>query len=220
MAKYFRDISIHIRNSNELPNGYTQKDFNLTTHTVQNIFWYQIPKKFEFDRTSKLNIQITSKIPEPKYINIGDGIAIYTFGGFNFKDYFQKSILERNNTILKVLETAISDILKKENLKKMELLKIIESISANEFQYQTESKKLSKWNKNRSLRASITYVIDQYGQNAFAKIIDKNGIETHNEHLIENHVYEYYNNLFKTKWTNSSFQIIKRNGEIFKEFET
>ncbi|QNK78087.1 hypothetical protein H7F37_03105 [Winogradskyella sp. PAMC22761] len=217
MAKYLRDISIHIEFSQELPIGFTQKDFNLTTHTVQNIFWYQIPKKFEFDGISKLNIQITSKIPKSNYRNSTDGISEYTFGGFDFENYFHKNITERNITIIKVLETAISDILKADKQKASELLKITKSISANEFKYQTESKKLSKWNKKRSLRASIAYVVDENGQNAFVKIIDKNGIEVLNKHLIKNTVYEYYNNLFKTNWTEDKFQIIKRDGKIFKE---
>lgn len=38
MAKYLTDISIHIEFSQELPNGYNKKDFNLTKHTIQDIF--------------------------------------------------------------------------------------------------------------------------------------------------------------------------------------
>lgn len=219
MAKYLRDISIYTEFSQELPEGFTQKDFNLTTHTVQNIFWYQIPEKFELEGISKLNIQITSKIPESNYRNSTDGISEYTFGGFDFENYFRKNVAERNRTILKVLETAISDILKTDKQKASELLKITNSISANKFKYQTESKKLSKWNKKRNLKASIIYVIDENGQNAFVKIIDKNGLEVLNKHLINNTVYEYYNNLFKTNWTEDKFQIIKRDGKIFKEID-
>jgi hypothetical protein len=219
MAKYLRDISIHIEFSQELPNGFTQKDFNLTTHTVQDIFWYQIPKKFELNGISKLNIQITSKIPESNFRNSADGISEYTFGGFDFENYFQKNVVDKNRTILKVLETAISDILKSDKQKSSELLKITKSIFANGFKYQTESKKLSKWNKNRTLRAFVIYSIDENGQNAFIKIIDKNGNEVLNEHLIKNNIYDYYNNLYKTNWTENKFQIIKRDGRIFKEIE-
>ncbi|MDT0622671.1 hypothetical protein [Croceitalea vernalis] len=219
MAKYLRDISIHIEFSQELPNGFTQKDFNLTTHTVQNIFWYQIPKKFELDGISKLNIQITSKIPKSNYRNSADGISEYTFGGFDFEKYFKKSIVDKNRTILKVLETAISDILKSDKKKSSELLNITKSIAVNGFKYQTESKKLSKWNKNRTLRALVVCSVDENGQNAFVKIVDENGIEVLNEHLIKNNIYEYYNNLYKTNWTEKKFQILTRDGKIFKEIE-
>lgn len=71
------------------------------------------------------------------------------------------------------MKTAISDILKTDEQKANELLKIIESISKNGFKYQTENKKLSIWNKNRTLRASVIYKIDENGQNAFVKLLIK-----------------------------------------------
>ena len=219
MAKYLTDISIHIKFLQQLPNGFKEKDFNFTTQTVQNIFWYLIPRKFELAGISKLNIQITSKNPEYNYKHNASGISEYTFGGFNFENYFQKNSIEKNKEILKVLEAAISDISKTDKQKTKQLLKITESISANGFQFQTESKKLSKWNKNRTLRASVIHKIDENGQNAFLKIIDKSRTEILNEHLIKNTIYDFHNNLFKTTWTENKFLIIKRDGEIFKEFK-
>ncbi len=38
MARYLRDVSIHIGFSQALPDGYSKKDFNITTHTVQDLF--------------------------------------------------------------------------------------------------------------------------------------------------------------------------------------
>ena len=115
MPKYLTDISIESEFSQEFPNGKTKLDFNKTTKVVQDIFWYKIPNKFEFDGIGKLNIRITSSIPETIYKETAVGFAQYTYGEFNFSEYFELSKNEQNHTILKILQKAILHILKRES---------------------------------------------------------------------------------------------------------
>ncbi|MDQ3100039.1 MAG: hypothetical protein M3R08_01520 [Bacteroidota bacterium] len=88
MGKYLTDISIHVDPRQPLPEGRTQADFNITTHVIQDIFLYNIPPKFEMDGISKLNISIQQDEIPPKIIKYFDGIAVYSYAGFDFNNYF------------------------------------------------------------------------------------------------------------------------------------
>jgi hypothetical protein len=220
MAKYLTDISIESEFSQEFSNGKSKLDFNKTTKVVQDIFWYRIPKKFEFDGIGKLNIRITSGIPEMKYKETAFGFAQYTYGKFNFSEYFELSRNEQNQVILEILQKAILDILKVSPKKATELIEITENIKESEFEFETEDKKLSKWNRKRNFRGLITYKIDENGQNAFFKLSDKNGNTLIQEHILKNRIYDFHNNLYKSTWKESKFQIFNRDGKLFKEFDT
>jgi hypothetical protein len=219
MAKYLTDISIESEFSQEFSNGFTKLDFNKTTKVVQDIFWYLIPNKFEFDGIGKINIRITSGIPDNKYKQTVVGFAQYTFGEFDFEKYFDLSQSEKNKTILKVLQKFISDTLKNNPEKAKTLFAITQRISENGFVYETEDKKLSKWNKKRDFKVSIIYRIDQNGENAHIKLANKSGIKILEEHLLKNRVYDFHNNLYKTKWNENKFQIFNRDGKLYKEFD-
>ncbi len=219
MAKYLTDISIESEFSQEFTNGFTKLDFNKTTKAVQDIFWYLIPNKFEFEGIGKINIRITSRIPNIKYKETAVGFAQYTFGEFDFDKYFTLSQDGKNKIILEVLQKVISDTLKNNSEKASTLLSITHKISENGFKYETEDIKLSKWNKKRNFRASIIYRIDQNGENAFIKLTNKSGIKVLEEHLLKNRVYDFHNYLYKTKWNKNKFQIINRDGKLYKEFD-
>ena len=219
MAKYLTDISIESEFSQEFSNGYTKLDFNQTTKVVQDIFWYLIPNKFEFDGIGKLNIRITSEIPDIKYNETAVGFAQYTYGQFKFSEYFELSPIEKNRITLKILQKVILDILKHNQEKANTLIEITNKIRDIGFEYVTEDKKLSKWNRKRDCRALIIYKIDQNGQNAYINLTYKNGVVFFEEHLLKNRVYDFYNNLYKTKWIENKFQIINRHGNLYKEFD-
>ncbi|QOD59364.1 hypothetical protein H9I45_08230 [Polaribacter haliotis] len=219
MAKYLTDISIESEFSQEFSNGFTKLDFNKTTKVVQDIFWYLIPNKFEFDGIGKLNIRITSAIPDNKYKETAVGFAQYTYGQFEFSKYFKLHQTEQNKVILKILQKAISDILKHNQEKANTLIEITNRISDIGFEYETEDKKLSKWNRKRNYRGLVIYKIDKNGQNAYVTLTDKNGVVFFREHLLKNRVYDFFNSLYKTKWIGEKFQIINRDGNLFKEFD-
>ncbi len=219
MAKYLTDISIESEYSQKFSEGFDKLAFNKTTKVVQDIFWYQIPSKFEFDGIGKLNIRITSTNPEIKYRETAVGYAQYTYGGFNFSEYFSLDQTARNLVILKILQEVILDVLKGDEEKSKELIDITNQIEANGFVHEVEDEKRSKWNRKRNCRAAIIYRIDSDGENAFLKLFNKSGNLLIHEHLLKNRVYDFHNNLFRTKWAGTTFQILKRNGEIFKEFD-
>ncbi|AXP83067.1 hypothetical protein CJ739_4009 [Mariniflexile rhizosphaerae] len=217
MARYLRDLSIHIGHGQKLPDGLSEKDFNLTTHTVQDIFFYLIPTKFEFGDILKLNIDIKGNGEKPDDVKNFGGYVNYSFVDFDFHKYFRLPKAKQNDWILNVLKTVIDNIPVEVQGNKIKVLEIINHIKELKYDYSFDSKKLSKFNKSRSLKAILTIRINDNGQNASLKIVDKQGVEYYNDFLLKNVVYDFYNKLHKTKWIDNSFQVFDRNGNIFKE---
>jgi hypothetical protein len=218
---YFRDISIHTDDHN-LPFNKKDSDFNVSAHLVQDLFWYNIPKKFNVLDMGKLNIIITQDdIPNnyasEKFQILYDGIAMYYHSNFDFNNYFSISAEDRNKIILNILREAINYILKDDSEKSNILLSICDKIEENNFQLRTISKKYSKWHKSRKYKANVIFQVDPNGQNAFVELIDKNGNVIKNEHVVTNQVYEYHMFLNKTQWIENDFVIYARDGEIFKQ---
>lgn len=219
MGKYLRDISIHVDSGQLLPGNRLQKDFNITTHTVQDIFWYNIPSKFELNGISKLNIIIQEPIEDREFNGHFDGFADYHYMGFDFENYFSLTYYEKNKKILEVLKETLKEILKDNQDKLNIFLDITDKIRKDGFVHEHESKKLSKFHKSQKIRASVIFRIDEKGQNAFLKIKNKKGKELLTTHLLKNRVYDFWDNLHKSKWEDNKFQLINRNGKIYKEFK-
>lgn len=217
MARYLRDLSIHIGHGQNLPDGLSQKDFNLTTHTVQDIFCYLIPTKFEFGEILKLNIDIKGIGEKPDDTKNFGGYVNYSVINFDFEKYFKLPKDRQNDLILHVLKTTIEKIPVSIQENKTKAFEIIDQIKDMNYDYSFDSKKLSKFNKSRNLKAILTFRINDDGQNAYLKIIDKQGNEFYNDFLLKNTVYDFYNKLYKTKWIDNSFQILDRDGNVFKE---
>jgi hypothetical protein len=220
MGKYLRDISIHTSVFQELPPGKHQRDFNITTQNVQDIFFYQIPRKFEFEGISKLNILITSSPQrDQRHMKYFDGIVEYNYPNIDFGKYFTLSREQQNREILKILRETIEDIGKDSSDKKEILLKITDSIIANNFELVRESKRLSKRTRDKKYLASVLITVNGEGQNAFIDISDKDGNKIIHEHLLTNVVYDFWTKLYSSKWDEHTFKIIDRNGSVFKEYE-
>jgi len=219
MGKYLRDISIHTSNFQELPPGKNQKDFNITTHNVQDMFFYQIPRKFEFEGISKLNILITSSAQgDQRLTKYFDGIVEYNYPGIDFEEYFTFSREEQNHVILRILRETIEDIGKDSADKKEILLEITDSIINNNFELVRESKKLSKRTRDKKYLAFVSVKVNGEGQNAFIDISDKDGNKIIHEHLLTNLVYDFWTNLYSSKWDGHTFKILDRNGGVFKQY--
>jgi len=220
MGKYLRDISIHTSNFQELPPGKTQRDFNITTHTIRDIFFYQIPQKFEFERISKLNILITSSPQrDQRLIKYFHGIVEYNYTDIDFEKYFALSREEQNREILKILRETFEDVGKEAPDKKEILLRITDSINDNNFELVRENKKLSKRTRDKKYLASVSVKVNGEGQNAFIDISDKDGNIIVHDHLLTNVVYDFWTKLYSSKWDENTFKIIDRNGSVFKQYE-
>ena len=218
---YFKDISIHSWDHN-LPFNKDYADFNVSTDLVQDLFWYNIPKKFNVLDMKKLNIIITrddipNKYAAQKFIVHYDGIGLYYHPNFDFKHYFSISSGERSKVILNILRETINYILKDDEEKRDYLLSICDKIEENNFQLRTISKKYSKWHKSRKYKANVIFQVDPDGQNAFVELIDKDDNVIKNEHIVTNHFDEYNLYLSKTKWVENDFIVYSRDGEIFKQ---
>lgn len=219
MAKYLRDISIQLKYNKELIDLESARKFNVSTQTVQKIFWYLIPKRFEFGNILKLIIKICLNENEYKEPTNFDGYATYNFVGFNFEEYFGQTRIEQNKKVLNVLREVIHKIPVENNENKKFAFEIIKQIEDMEFDYKHVSRKLSKFHKSRKVKANVIYRVNDNGQNSFLEIIDKNGEKLHSEFLIKNNIYEFKHTLNKTRWNENTFQVIDKNGKIFKEYK-
>lgn len=218
MARYLRDISIHLGSGQELPNGLGQRDFNITTHTVQDIFLYMIPKRFEFGNILKLNIGVKGTDAVSSEIKNFEGYVHYDYIGFDFENYFKVSKEEQNVIILEVLR----DVLKRVPEQNQEnigiALGITDKISDQNFKYSFESR-LSKQQRSKRFKAIVEIRINDEGQNAYLRIEKKGGETIFETFLLKNTVYEFYKNLHKSKWHEDKFMIMNRDGGIYREFE-
>ena len=124
MAKYLKDFSIQVDPLQELPEGRTRKDFNLSTNLITNLFRYKIPGKYNMLGMSKLNIIIQQRDTDRKFIVHYDGIGIYKYTRFNFDEYFKLHTIGKNLTILNVLKYTLHDILGKDKIALAQMLQI------------------------------------------------------------------------------------------------
>ncbi len=113
----------------------------------------------------------------------------------------------------------LKDILLDEGEKLANLLRVTEFIRTSGFTYEAIDTKLSKSNKSRKFRANVIYRINSEGQNAYLNIISKDGVCQLNLHILKNQVYDFFNQLYKSKWEGDTFILINRNGLIYKSFE-
>jgi hypothetical protein len=218
MARFLRDVSIHLGSGQELPVGLGQRDFNITTHTVQDIFLYMIPNRFEFGNILKLNINIKGTDAVSSEVMNFDGYVNYDYIGFDFENYFRVSKEEQNVIILEVLRDVLIRVPEFNAENKEIALAITDKISEQNFKYSFESK-LSKQQRSKSHKAIVEIHIDDEGQNAYLRIEQKDGVIIFETFLLKNTVYEFHNNLHKSKWQKDKFVIMDRDGGIYREFE-
>ncbi len=212
----FRDLSIHLSFEEQLPDGLAMRDFNITTHNVQDIFRYLLPHNYDFGGIGKLNILISGKQGENEYVH--HDIALYRHKKFDFSAYFGLSQYDRNNVIWQLLKSTVLDIAARQSLDAHYVIEIIDRIKALEFSYSFRSR-LSKKQRGGKFDGIILVTIDAQGTNAYFVLRDKAGQELTKVHLIKERVYEFRNNLHKTKWEGDVFQIFDRHGQVFKSFD-
>ncbi|MFT6502316.1 MAG: hypothetical protein ACJASQ_002442 [Crocinitomicaceae bacterium] len=218
MARYLKDVSIHLGFGQRLPEGFEYRDFNITTHTVQDIFRYMLPKRFEFGNILKLNIEIKGNDESVNEALNFNGYVNYSSAGFDFDEYFKLSKQEQNNVILKILRDVLDKITVDNIENKKIAFNMIDQIKELNFDYTFKSK-LSKLQRIKKYKAIVEIRVNDDGQNAFLKIENQSGEMEIECHLLKNNVYEFHNNLYKSKWNGDVFQIIDREGNVFKEIE-
>jgi hypothetical protein len=222
MVLFFREVKMHyfvdLCVYGRCDKLEINKKFNLSTHTVTNIFRYLIPKKYNFLNLLKLNIAcISNNNTETRKIIDFDGYGECIYDNFNFDEYFKISRKEQNLIILNVIEETINKIIIGEKYK--EIFEIIDYIKKSDFYYEFIAKKFYRQNKNKTYRAGIKCVVDDNGENAFFVLFNEKNEMIEQKHILCNGYNEFYNNIYKTKWNNNVFEIINRKGEIFCKYE-
>jgi|SRR5579884_2407731 len=103
---FFRDLSIHASDHAKMPKGHTARDFNLSTHAVQEIFLTFMPRGYLLDGMAKTNLTLGPRNGDRQYAQLID-VNIYYVVGFDFRAYFAASTHERDEMLVAALEKGL-----------------------------------------------------------------------------------------------------------------
>jgi hypothetical protein len=85
------------------------REFNFSTHAVQETFLTFMPRKYTLDGMGKTNLTLGPSKGKPQYSQLIN-VNIYFVEDFDFRAYFAGSLAERNEMLLSALETSLLDI--------------------------------------------------------------------------------------------------------------
>jgi hypothetical protein len=105
----FRDLSIHASDYAKMPKGHTIREFNFSTHAVQEIFLTFIPRNYRLDGMAKTNLTLGPRNGDLRYAQLID-VNVYYVEKFDFRAYFAASSHERDEMLLAALEKGLLDI--------------------------------------------------------------------------------------------------------------
>jgi len=189
---------------------------------IRNIFNEKIPKNFEFNGISKLNIQFSDTdlvgLIEPDT----KGIAVYQRNDFSFDKFQSLSENEKDNVSLGYIENSlieIADLYGNSESQKEIVRSISNSIRENAFILDKVHRKTTKWHGSRKFRAVTTLQFKKGGIDVVLEIVGNDGASISKYKIIESWLWEsVWSSLWKGSWAQNSFVIEDRFGEVF--FET
>jgi hypothetical protein len=186
---------------------------------LRDLFGLHLPKDFELDGISKLNIQF-GDFEGPKYQSLGkDSIAVFKRNDFHFDEFCQLSEKEKDLKSLFYIEDSLINIcngLEFSDDKTIQIKQIAEDIKKKNFEFTRNYKKTSKWNSSRTLRAITTLHHRKGGIDADLEIIDKTGKVIFSEKIVDGRFWEaVWFDLWRGYWEGQKFRIENRVGEDF-----
>ncbi len=224
----FRDIQLltetKYRNTVEEQHLYLQEleQYGYLMHYWENLrdlFCLNIPKNFDFDGMSKLNIQFGGFKGVAYQAPGKDGIAVFKRDDFQFDEFCQLSEKDKDLKSLFYLEDSLRSICEMLDLPEIKLLQIrqiSEVIKRQNFEFFRLHKKTSKWNSSRTLRAVTTLHHKKGGIDAEFEVVDKAGHVAFSEKIIEGRFWEaVWFDLWKGYWEGPKFVIDNRVGFEF-----
>lgn len=151
---FFRDLSIHASHHAEMPKGHSVRDFNFSTHAVQEIFLTFMPRKYPLDGMAKTNLTLGPKNGNKQYAQLID-VNIYYVEDFDFRAYFVAPTHERDEMLLSALEKGLLDIARRSGADAEPIRKAIADTRACGCERRFVIKRLSRMTKSRKLKLNV-----------------------------------------------------------------
>ena len=151
---YFRDLSIAASSYSKMPKGRTARDFNFSTHAVQEIFLAFMPRKYLLDGMGKTNLCLGSRNGDEQYEQLID-VNIYYVEGFDFRTYFTASAHDRDEMLLTALERGMLDIAGRSGADPVPIRNAIAETRACGCERRYVIKRLSRMTKSRKLKLNV-----------------------------------------------------------------
>ena len=145
---FFRDLSIHASHHATMPKGLTVRDFNFSTHAVQEIFLTFMPRKYLLDGMAKTNLTLGPRNGDRQYAQLID-VNIYYVEDFDFRAYFAASTHERDEMLLAALEKGLLDIAGRSGANAEPIRKAIADTRASGCERRYVIKRLSRMTRSR-----------------------------------------------------------------------
>jgi hypothetical protein len=151
---FFRDLSIYASHYAEMPKGHSMRDFNFSTHAVQEIFLTFMPRKYLLDGMAKTNLTLGPRNGDRHYAQLLN-VNIYYVEDFDFRAYFAASTQERDEMLLAALEKGLLDIAGRSSANAEPIRKAIAETRACGCERRYIIKRLSRMTKSRMLKLNV-----------------------------------------------------------------
>lgn len=171
---FFRDLSIHASDHAKMPKGHTPREFNLSTHAVQDIFLSFMPRKYLLDGMAKTNLELGQSGKGPQYQQLID-VNRYFVEDFDFRTYFRASTEKRNEMLLAALENGLLDIASRFKADPEPIREAISKTRACGCERRYAIAKLSRLTKSRRLKLNVFRHIFHGGESWGIDVFDRKG---------------------------------------------
>ncbi|NIJ52225.1 hypothetical protein FHS68_001381 [Dyadobacter arcticus] len=199
------------------------REFRSASGLVNNLLWHMQPRKLTYENISVLGITVSDQGVEnsredPHIYRWLNGVVECQYHNFDFVAFSDLSVFDRNTAVLNLVRKSLSAVYTTDSDQLHTLILMTNKIEESNFNYEAESKKLSKSNKALKLSCILVARVDHNGQNAFLRVKNDSGEIISEVHLLTNNINEFRYNLHKTKWVGSQFHIYQKTGQLFKSF--
>jgi hypothetical protein len=151
---FFRDLNIHASHHATMPKGHTVRDFNCSSHAVQEIFLTFMPRKYLLDGMAKTNLTLGPQNGDRQYAQLIN-VNIYYVEDFDFRAYFAASTHERDEMLLAALEKGLLDIAGRSGADAEPIRKAIAATRDCGCERRYVIKRLSRMTKSRRLKLNV-----------------------------------------------------------------
>jgi len=216
---YLRDISVGASESAVMPRGKTVRDFNRSTHHVQEIFLALMPERYSVDGTGKINIDIGPRGDEDQYVRLLD-VSVYHYEDFDFHNYFLSDANARSEMILEVLERSLLAIAKRFKASTGPIRSAAKGTRSSSFQLTSFLPKLSKSTPSRALSLNVFRRIGADGENWGIEVRDRSGTLLKTLSIAKRIRYVKSRMSYrKSRWTAKGFEILDGLGNVTYRYD-
>jgi hypothetical protein len=171
---YFRDLAIGASEFAQIPKGHSEREFNLSTHAVQEIFLAFMPRKYRLDGMAKMNLELGPKGAHAQYEQVM-GVNLYFVEDFSFRAYFAASTKRRDEMLLSVLEKGLLDIAARSGADPQPIRRAIRETRACGCEHRYVISRISRLTRSRRLKLNVFRHVFHGGESWGVDITNRKG---------------------------------------------